>query len=166
MASPAPREEGRRRSEAFAAFLSTTAADPRPASSRPASPRPADPSRCGRSSRRRSSRPPWASVARAPGARRGEGGRGRRRPWLACPAGCMPSRREERYFYLSSLLTKQNASPFAGPVGRGIGDAQYHLGGIYAFAYCCWSRSYGCPFWQRPGICMQVIIISFFFEKI
>jgi len=39
------------------------------------SPRPADP-------RRQSSRPPWASVARAPGGQRGEGRRGRRRPRL------------------------------------------------------------------------------------
>ena len=109
-------------------------ARPRPASSRPASPRPADP-------RRRSSRPPWASIARAPGAQRGDGRRGRRRPRLwrgwggaeegsaataarLAPRTRLASRREVRHFYLSSLLAKHTASPFASSVGRRISHAQ------------------------------------------
>jgi len=55
--------------------------------------------------------------------------------------GEMHSRRKASHFYISSLLTMQNAYSFAYSVGAPFGDAQCHSGGIYAFAYRCWSQS-------------------------
>ena len=55
----------------------------------------------------------------------------------------MHSRREVIHFYLSSLLTMQNAYFFAYSVRAPFDDAQCRGGGIYAFVYHCWSQSHG-----------------------
>jgi hypothetical protein len=49
--------------------------------------------------------------------------------------------REGIHFYLSSLLTMQNATPVASSVGGCFGDAQCRGRAIYAFASRCWSQS-------------------------
>ena len=65
-------------------------------------------------------------------------------PGAQLPPRQMHSRRETIHFYLSSILTMQNAYCFACSVRAPFGDEQCRSGGIYAFAYHCWSRSEMC----------------------
>jgi hypothetical protein len=76
-----------------------------------------------------------------------------RRQVLAPPtvAACSPSaaraclnaiHERESIFRVTSLLTMQNARPFASSVGGGIGDGQCHARGKNRIAFHCWSQPY------------------------
>jgi hypothetical protein len=59
----------------------------------------------------------------------------------SCTAGQMHRRREEMYFYLSSHLEGQTASPVASSVGEGFCGAQYQLERQKWICLCCWGQS-------------------------